>query len=216
MDEPLSNLDAKLRSEMRTELQELQHELGVTTVYVTHDQVEAMAMGDRIAVMKDGRIQQVGTAEAVYRDPANEFVADFIGSPSINLFTATVEGGSLHGPGGFRYELADDALVAGYDEIRVGIRPEDISLVTEGGQEARVTVVEPMGNENFLYMEMGPVDLTARIRSSLRPEPDERVRYGFDEASLYLFDPDDGSVLKTKTSGEPGEVDQYLTSRSPE
>jgi multiple sugar transport system ATP-binding protein len=216
MDEPLSNLDAKLRSEMRTELQELQHELGVTTVYVTHDQVEAMAMGDRIAVMKDGRIQQVGTAEAVYRDPANEFVADFIGSPSINLFTATVEGSSLHGPGGFRYELADDAPVAGFDEIRVGIRPEDISLVTEGGQEARVTVVEPMGNENFLYMEMGPVDLTARIRSSLRPEPDERVRYGFDEASLYLFDPDDGSVLKTKTSGEPGEVDQYLTSRSPE
>ncbi|MFB6244363.1 MAG: ABC transporter ATP-binding protein, partial [Halobaculum sp.] len=88
MDEPLSNLDAKLRAEMRTELQTLQHELDVTTVYVTHDQTEAMAMGDRIAVMNDGRLQQVGTPEAVYRTPVNEFVAKFIGSPSINLFDA--------------------------------------------------------------------------------------------------------------------------------
>ena len=92
MDEPLSNLDAKLRAQMRTELQELQHELGTTTVYVTHDQTEAMAMGDRIAVMNDGVLQQVGPPEDVYLSPTNEFVAEFIGSPSINLFTADVEG----------------------------------------------------------------------------------------------------------------------------
>jgi len=101
MDEPLSNLDAKLRSDMRTELQELQADLDVTTVYVTHDQTEAMAMGDRIAVMDGGVLQQVGPPEEVYRSPVNQFVADFIGSPSINLLSADVEGETLRGPGGF-------------------------------------------------------------------------------------------------------------------
>jgi len=209
MDEPLSNLDAKLRAQMRTELQELQHDLGVTTVYVTHDQTEAMAMGDRIAIMNDGELQQVGTAEAVYRSPVNEFVADFIGSPSINLFTAEVDGGRLTGPGGFTHELSDAALVEAYDRVRVGIRPEDVAL-SETGNEATVTVVEPMGNENFLYMEMGAVDLTARIDSTVRPAPEAVVRFEFPEPSLYLFDPASGEAIKTKTEETDVGVPEYV------
>ncbi|MFC7076608.1 ABC transporter ATP-binding protein [Haloarcula halophila] len=210
MDEPLSNLDAKLRAQMRTELQELQHELDVTTVYVTHDQTEAMAMGDRIAIMNDGELQQVGTAEEVYRSPTNEFVANFIGSPSINLLTATVEGDTLKGPGGFSYRLSDPSPVEGYDRVRVGIRPEDMTLV-EDGIAAAVTVVEPMGNENFCYMEMGDVDLTARIDSSLRPSPDETVQFGFEETALYLFDPETGQSLKTMTDETDVSIEDYVT-----
>ncbi|WP_435195524.1 ABC transporter ATP-binding protein [Natronomonas sp. EA1] len=201
MDEPLSNLDAKLRSQMRTELQTLQHELDVTTVYVTHDQTEAMAMGDRIAVMNDGELQQVGSAEEVYRSPVNEFVADFIGSPSINVFDATVEDGVLHGPGEFSYALSDPSPVEGYDRVRVGIRPEDITLVADG-IPIETNVLEPMGNENFLYATLGDRDLTARIAATTRPQPGDIVEFDFAESSLYLFDPKDGAALKTKTDGE--------------
>jgi len=210
MDEPLSNLDAKLRAQMRTELQELQHELDVTTVYVTHDQTEAMAMGDRIAIMNDGELQQVGTAEEVYRTPNNEFVANFIGSPSINLLTATVENDRLTGPGGFSYRLSDPTPVEGYDRVRVGIRPEDMTLV-EDGIDASVTVVEQMGNENFCYMEMGEVDLTARIDASLRPSPGETVEFGFEETTLYLFDPETGESLKTMTDETDVSIEDYVT-----
>ncbi|WP_439025388.1 ABC transporter ATP-binding protein [Haloarchaeobius sp. DT45] len=209
MDEPLSNLDAKLRAQMRTELQELQHDLDVTTVYVTHDQTEAMAMGDRIAIMNDGVLQQVGSAEEVYRSPTNEFVADFIGSPSINLLTAEVDGSTLRGPGGFTYELDDDSWVEGYDEVRLGVRPEDLRLTDGPGNDAEVTVVEPMGNENFLYMELADIELTARIASALRPSPGETVTLDFEEESLYLFDPRTGDALKTKTDETDVEVGQY-------
>ncbi|WP_440008224.1 ABC transporter ATP-binding protein [Halomicrococcus sp. SG-WS-1] len=209
MDEPLSNLDAKLRSEMRTELQELQHDLDVTTMYVTHDQTEAMAMGDRIAVMNDGELQQVGTAEEVYASPTNEFVANFIGSPSINLFTADVSGGTLRGPGDFEYRLDDPSWVDGYDRVRVGVRPEDIRLVESGGNAAEASVVEPMGNENFLYATLGDRELTARIESGLRPTTGQTVRFTFDEDSLYLFDPETGEALKTKTADVSATVGDY-------
>jgi len=220
MDEPLSNLDAKLRSQMRTELQTLQHDLDVTTVYVTHDQTEAMAMGDRIAVMNDGRLQQVGTAEEVYRSPVNEFVADFIGSPSINVFDATVDGSRLDGPGGFTYHLSDASPVEGLDTVRVGIRPEDITLVDDGIPMV-ANVLEPMGNENFLYTTLGDHDITARIDPTKRPQPDETVEFAFEESALYLFDPDTGDALKTKDDGEipdrgadtdagPSETDEAL------
>ncbi len=199
MDEPLSNLDAKLRSEMRTELQELQADLDVTTVYVTHDQTEAMAMGDRIAVMDGGVLQQVGSPEEVYRSPVNRFVADFIGSPSINLLTADVEDGTLAGPGGFAYELDDSEPVDGHERVSVGVRPEDIEVVESGRNAADVTVVEPMGNENFLYMEIGSHELTARVSPTVRPAEGSQVAFDFDEAALYLFDVETGDALKTKT-----------------
>ena len=199
MDEPLSNLDAKLRSDMRTELQELQADLDVTTVYVTHDQTEAMAMGDRIAVMDGGVLQQVGPPEEVYRSPVNQFVADFIGSPSINLLSADVEGETLRGPGGFTYELDDPEPIAGHDRVRVGVRPEDITVVDSGQNTADVTVVEPMGNENFLYMEMDGHELTARVDPSIRPAEETQISFDFREAALYLFDAQTGDALKTKT-----------------
>ncbi|NEU55554.1 ABC transporter ATP-binding protein [Halorussus sp. MSC15.2] len=210
MDEPLSNLDAKLRSEMRTELQELQQDLDVTTMYVTHDQTEAMAMGDRIAIMNEGRLQQVGTAEEVYGDPTNEFVAKFIGSPSINLFTADVSDGTLHGPGDFTYVLDDPSWVAGRDRVRVGVRPEDIYLVESGGNAAEASVVEPMGNENFLYADFADSELTARIASELRPTPGETVRFDFEETALYLFDPETGDALKTKTAATDVSVSEHV------
>ena len=200
MDEPLSNLDAKLRADMRTELQELQHDLGVTTMYVTHDQTEAMAMGDRIAVMNKGRLQQVGRPEAVYRSPANEFVANFIGSPSINLLTADVVDGVLHGPAGFEYHLEDPSWVEGHDVVRVGVRPEDLRLTDDGGVPVEVNVVEPMGNENFLYVELGDHELTARVDNAIRPNPGETIELTFDEGGLYLFDAETGDALKTMTA----------------
>lgn len=199
MDEPLSNLDAKLRSDMRTELQELQSELDVTTVYVTHDQTEAMAMGDRIAVMNGGVLQQVGLPEEVYRSPVNQFVADFIGSPSINLLSADVAGETLRGPGGFRYELDDSSPVTGHNRVSVGVRPEDITVVDSGPNTADVTVVEPMGNENFLYMQMDGHELTARVDPTVRPTEETHISFDFPEAALYLFDAQTGDALKTKT-----------------
>ena len=199
MDEPLSNLDAKLRSDMRTELQELQRDLDVTTVYVTHDQTEAMAMGDRIAVMNAGKLQQVGAPEEVYRDPINEFVADFIGSPSINRFSTDIEGSTLSGPAEFTYELDDPTPIEGFDRVRLGIRPEDLTVGESGQNRAEVTVVEPMGNENFLYMNIESHELTARVDPKIRPEAGENVALDFDEAALYLFDPHTGDSLKTKT-----------------
>ncbi|WP_129113645.1 ABC transporter ATP-binding protein [Halegenticoccus tardaugens] len=210
MDEPLSNLDAKLRSTMRTELQELQQKLGVTTAYVTHDQTEAMAMGDRIAVLNRGELQQVGTASEVYRSPTNEFVAGFIGSPSINLFTVTIEGDTLSGPGGFEYTMSDASLIKDRDRVRVGIRPEDLNLVVGGSIPSDVSVVEEMGNENFLYAYMGNIDLTARIDSQIRPEEGASVTFGFDEDDLYLFDTETTEAIKTKTGDVDANYDQYV------
>lgn len=213
MDEPLSNLDAKLRSTMRTELQALQQELGVTTAYVTHDQTEAMAMGDRIAILNMGELQQVGTASEVYRSPTNEFVAGFIGSPGINLFTTDVEGNILYGPGGFEYTLEDPSLVERHDRVRVGVRPEDLTLDPDGSIPCEVTVVEEMGNENFLYAEMSEIDLTARIESKMHPVEGMAVDFGFEEEDLYLFDADTARSIKTKTSETDVDYDQYVQTR---
>ncbi|GAA0727950.1 multiple sugar transport system ATP-binding protein [Halorubrum trapanicum] len=209
MDEPLSNLDAKLRSDMRTELQELQQQLDVTTVYVTHDQTEAMAMGDRIAIMDDGMLQQVGTADDVYRQPTNEFVAGFIGSPNINLFTAEVEGETLRGPAGFTYSLDDPSMVEGRERVRVGIRPEDLYVASDGSVPSEINVVEHMGNENFLYAEMGDVELTVRSGSQIRPEENSTVIFGFDEEDLYLFDATTKESIKTKTGETALEHEQF-------
>ncbi|WP_254280488.1 ABC transporter ATP-binding protein [Haloarcula marina] len=202
MDEPLSNLDAKLRTQMRTEIQSLQDELNTTAVYVTHDQTEAMAMGDRIAVMNDGVLQQAGPPEELYRRPVNRFVAGFIGSPSINLYDVRVDGHTLEGPGSFSYELEDVSYVENRDRVTVGIRPEDFKLKSGGENEALVDVVEAMGNENFVYGTIGDEEFVARVDSSIRPESDETVSFSFDEESLYLFDHKSGDSIKTKSDLE--------------
>ncbi|WP_312907514.1 ABC transporter ATP-binding protein [Natronosalvus caseinilyticus] len=205
LDEPLSNLDAKLRDVMRKEILRLQRELEVTAVYVTHDQTEAMAMGDRVAVMNEGELQQVGPPEEVYLSPANEFVAGFLGSPSMNFVTATVDAVDgrvqFDGPGTFTYTVSDDSLASSierYDRLTVGVRPEDLSIVDDGGFSAEVTVVEAMGDENVVYLEVGDVELTARIDSHIRFSRGDQVRLDFSDDDLYLFDPDTGEALETK------------------
>jgi multiple sugar transport system ATP-binding protein len=165
LDEPLSNLDAKLRGEMRTELQRLQDELDVTTIYVTHDQTEAMTMGDRIAILDGGRLQQVGTPLECYHEPRNLFVAGFVGEPPMNFFEVNLTDGALVGAN-FEYPLSEATLadVRGHDELVLGIRPEDVELVVgdesrssggaETGHDFRTTVdvVEPLGNENQVHL----------------------------------------------------------------
>ena len=172
-DEPLSNLDAKLRVQMRTEIRELQQRLKTTTVYVTHDQVEAMTMADRIVVMHAGRIEQVGTPLELYDRPANRFVAGFIGSPAMNIlegsFEATKEGRSFHSSRGAVFAI--DAAVAGPVPSGVGafgIRPEDLLLAPGSGLRAKVTVIEPTGAETMLRCSCDGEQLTVVLRE--RPE----------------------------------------------
>src|SRR4051794_29891282 len=151
MDEPLSNLDAKLRVSTRTQIAALQRRLGTTTVYVTHDQVEAMTMGDRVAVLKDGLLQQCDTPRALYERPANVFVAGFIGSPAMNLAPAqlTGDGAAL---GGITVPLSRDTIAAaGSDEVTLGFRPESLEVAEEGGIAVQVDLVEELGSDAYVY-----------------------------------------------------------------
>ena len=199
-DEPLSNLDAKLRKHMRTELARLHTELGITTIYVTHDQEEAMTLADRIVVMNDGRLQQVGTPKDVYYRPTNLFVADFIGSPSMNFFDVSLEtdadGGRLVHKG-FSYEVSDgfvEALQERTDstDFVLGIRPESARFA-EARDEGKtvsgtVEVVEVVGSDNFIYLDMGGEEFRLRTTSAREPEIGSTVEITFDEADINLFD----------------------------
>jgi len=151
MDEPLSNLDAKLRVQTRTQIASLQRRLGVTTVYVTHDQIEAMTMGDRVAVLKDGILQQCDTPRRMYDHPDNVFVAGFIGSPAMNLFDVpVVEGGVQFGSS--IHEIERDDLAKAGKEVTLGVRPEDLTIVTDGsGLDVTVDVVEELGADAYVY-----------------------------------------------------------------
>jgi multiple sugar transport system ATP-binding protein len=151
MDEPLSNLDAKLRVQTRTQIASLQRRLGITTVYVTHDQIEAMTMGDRVAVLKDGLLQQVDTPRRMYDHPNNVFVAGFIGSPAMNLLDVPVlDGGVKFGAG--THPVAREHLAEAGDTVTVGVRPEDVELTTEGnGLPVTVDVVEELGADAYVY-----------------------------------------------------------------
>ncbi|MBE3562707.1 MAG: sn-glycerol-3-phosphate ABC transporter ATP-binding protein UgpC [Hydrogenibacillus schlegelii] len=202
MDEPLSNLDAKLRVQMRAEIIKLHERIGATTIYVTHDQTEAMTMGDRIVVMKDGVIQQVSTPETVYNRPANLFVAGFIGSPAMNFLRGTLEdaGGILRfqAPNLSLAVPEPDAAVLrerGYAgrPIILGIRPQDIVVRGPEGLtfSGTVTVVENMGSEKYLYIAVDEAtEIVARVDASLRVTPHERVTLGFPPEKLHFFDPE--------------------------
>jgi multiple sugar transport system ATP-binding protein len=162
MDEPLSNLDAKLRVQMRTEVARIQQRVGTTTVYVTHDQTEAMTLGDRVAVMRAGRIQQVATPKVLYEDPANLFVAGFIGSPAMNFLPARIEGGSVKLPFGEAPLPAGTGVGDESREVIAGMRPEhfeDAAVASERGIQgmkfkAKVEVVESMGSELYAYFDV--------------------------------------------------------------
>jgi len=188
MDEPLSNLDAKLRVQTRTQIAALQKRLGTTTVYVTHDQVEAMTMGDRVAVLKLGVLQQVGTPAELYNEPNNAFVAAFIGSPSMNLVNAgiTPDGVAMKG---FTLPAERDALArASSDRVLVGFRPEDLHL-SDDGIEMTVSLVENLGADTFIYgtatNDRGEsVDLVARGKAT--PAIGTVVKVS--PARTYIFD----------------------------
>ena len=202
MDEPLSNLDAKLRAQTRSEIRRLQHEVGATTVYVTHDQVEAMTMGDRIATMRDGVLEQVGDPDSVYEQPANTFVASFIGSPAMSLARVGCDhhnGVAQLLLGGQRLALGDAVDVPA--EVIVGVRPEHTRLWdTEPGLlgplEGRVEYVESLGRETLIAVEAhGETRFVVEAEGRVRAEPGEAVRFGLRRGWVYLFDAGDERAL---------------------
>ncbi|MFC4543307.1 ABC transporter ATP-binding protein [Halosolutus amylolyticus] len=216
MDEPLSNLDAKLRVQMRAELNKLHDKLSTTTVYVTHDQVEAMTLGDQIAVMNDGQIQQVGPPTFVYSNPRNLFVADFLGSPSMNFLEGTVrrhEDGLAVDLDSFQHEVPDEyhwALEDSIgDDVVLGVRPEDVTLRPDG-LPATVNVVEPQGEKTVLELGLGNgTTMKASIEPGGPVEVDDRVSVEFDRRSLHYFDSESGESLtfdrEHETEAESGE-----------
>ena len=189
MDEPLSNLDAKLRVTMRAELKHLSRELKITTVYVTHDQIEAMTLADRVAVMKHGVIQQLGTPDEIYNDPSNLFVAGFIGSPAMNLIHGGIKGGQFITSGGTALTgiAADDR-----DHVILGVRADDITVHEQGqGQiDATIYAFENTGEATLLTVQWGQQRVIARGGRHLRKDQDDVVGLSFDPEHLYLFDPE--------------------------
>ena len=187
-DEPLSNLDAKLRVKMRTEIKKLHQKLRTTTIYVTHDQVEAMTMADRIVVLRDGHIEQVGAPLDLYNAPANVFVAGFIGSPAMNIVEAEVRGGQVTIGG---TPVGDAPTGRADGPVLLGIRPENI-LRDPGGHEAVVEVVEPTGPETFLVLDAFGTELLATLREDGIPAPGDRLTIALQPGKLHLFDPASG------------------------
>jgi multiple sugar transport system ATP-binding protein len=200
MDEPLSNLDARLRVQMRGELKHLQHELGTTTVYVTHDQAEAMTLGHRVAVMNKGKLQQFDSPLDIYNQPANRFVAEFVGSPSMNFFAGRLDAaaGVFAGDGvTLHWQNSFERLTGRRDLERVtlGIRPEHVRVSLtqrDGWLAATVYVTELMGNETFVFLQIGRQKIIARAPGEFRVEPDQVVWIEFDSANAHFFDVSSG------------------------
>jgi multiple sugar transport system ATP-binding protein len=199
MDEPLSNLDAKLRVYMRAELKRFHHELSATVIYVTHDQMEAMTMSDRIVVMNNGLLQQAGTPDELYWHPVNLFVAGFIGSPAMNFLPGRLarEGDTsiLRGDGGWEYrlspELARRAGKATSDDVVLGVRHPNMRLYREakpGALQARIYTVEPTGDVTFVHVRLGEHILVASTTADFRANADDPVWIDFDQQHLHLFD----------------------------
>jgi multiple sugar transport system ATP-binding protein len=204
LDEPLSNLDAKLRHSVRTEIARLHRQLGTTMIYVTHDQVEAMTLGQRIVVMKDGEVQQIDTPMALYLEPANLFVATFIGSPKMNLLWGQLQ----QHDDGLRLVIAEGvelmmqphprmaAALQSYvgKQLTIGLRPEDMHLGPPGAGRlpAKVEVVEPVGNEAFLNLGCGGCDLVIRLPPYDLPAVGGEVHLGYVSERMHFFDPDSG------------------------
>ncbi len=202
MDEPLSNLDAKLRVQTRSQIAALQRRLGVTTVYVTHDQVEAMTMGDRVAVLKDGVLQQVDTPRRMYDNPNNVFVAGFIGSPAMNLLTVPVEGNSVKFGDGHIDVPRETVEKAGEADrkVTIGVRPEDMELVGDGqGLKTTVNLVEELGADAYVYgtadVNGQDLDVIARVDGRKPPEKGATVNFAPKPGHLHLFSTTSGERL---------------------
>jgi multiple sugar transport system ATP-binding protein len=194
LDEPLSNLDAKLRGQTRVELQKLHRDLQTTFIYVTHDQVEAMTMGDRIAIMNAGILQQVGTPGDIYDHPANLFVAGFIGTPTMNFVPATVQDGSAKASG-FEVKLPKPINAT---KGTIGFRPETVTdKVVDGGPtlDMKVDVVERLGSDQFLYGQVGGDQVTARVDPRIAVQAGDRIKLGLDMRGLHFFDAESEQAL---------------------
>jgi multiple sugar transport system ATP-binding protein len=193
MDEPLSNLDARLRVQMRGELKRLQHELGTTTIYVTHDQAEAMTLATRVAVMHRGRLQQFDTPLNIYNHPANRFVAEFVGSPSMNFIDGRVDDGVF-----VSESIRVPVTRENADQLTIGIRPEDIRVLTEpqdGAIPATVYVTELMGNETFVFLTAGNNRLIARAPAEFRADVESPVWLRIASEKAHFFDPQTGLAI---------------------
>ncbi|WP_258083857.1 ABC transporter ATP-binding protein [Thermococcus thermotolerans] len=209
MDEPLSNLDAKLRVKMRAELKRLQKQLGVTTIYVTHDQVEAMTMGDRIAVINAGVLQQVGTPEEVYDKPANTFVAGFIGSPPMNFIDATITEDGFADFGEFKLKLLPDQVEVLREEgligkeVIFGIRPEDVydamfaqvKVPGENMVRATVDIIENLGSEKIVHLRVGEVTFLGAFRSESKVKEGQEIDVVFDMNKAHIFNKNTGKAV---------------------
>ena len=195
-DEPLSNLDARLRVQMRTEIKALHARLGTTSIYVTHDQVEAMTMADRIVVMSNGNVEQIGAPLDIYDNPANTFVAKFIGSPGINLIEGTVrrrnDRASVEASDGTQLPLNPNANVADGQKITYGIRPEHISL-REGGFSGAIELIEPTGAETLVFSKIGKVEICARTMERSNVKRGDSVGFMPDINKVLLFNVETGA-----------------------
>ncbi len=191
MDEPLSNLDAKLRVSTRAQIKNLQHELAVTTIYVTHDQIEAMTLADRVVVMNKGEIQQIGTPTEIYDRPANTFVAGFIGSPAMNLVSGSISGGTFTGP-----NVTIKGLKADDGAITLGFRAEDVEVVKRGGDaKAPVYSMELLGDATQVSIRSGSEILSGKAPKDFRADIGAPIGFKIDPAVCHLFDPQTGARL---------------------
>jgi len=195
MDEPLSNLDARLRMDMRAEIKRLHHVSGATTIYVTHDQVEALTMSTNIAVMKEGVLQQFDTPDKIYHFPANLFVADFIGNPKVNLLEGVVGGKNSVDIGPFKITIDTNNATG---NVVVGIRPEDIVISPQpvpGAVEFSAYSVLPSGADSTIIARLGEVELTIRVMGISRIKMDEKIWLSFDPQTLNLYDKESGNLI---------------------
>jgi len=200
MDEPLSNLDAKLRGKMRAELKHLQHELGITTIYVTHDQIEAMTLAQRVAIMRQGMLQQVDTPKNVYNDPGNLFVAGFIGSPTMNFLNGGLKDDDFVMPGCCIKGVGQGSR----KNVILGVRPEDMKIVEnrEGQIKAILYSVELTGDQTIVTAKLGEIDLTVREDKDYGGAIDQAVQIKVDESKVFLFEAATGDRIRLDHTGE--------------
>ncbi len=194
-DEPLSNLDAQLRTQMRLEIKKLHQRVGTTIIFVTHDQVEAMTLADRIVIMKDGHIQQVGSPTEVYRHPANLFVAQFIGAPSMNILEGKRVANGVELEGG---SLINKTPNGNNSDLRVGVRPSDLTIAEAGNDvllEGSVSVIEPLGSETLIYVNLGDKEVVATVSGRSSPKLGDKVALSAPEEELHFFDTETGVSL---------------------
>jgi multiple sugar transport system ATP-binding protein len=198
-DEPLSNLDAKLRVQMRAEIKRLQQTLAATTVYVTHDQIEAMTMADKIVVLREGLVEQIGSPLELYDRPANSFVASFIGSPAMNMLRGRLEAGEaprLTLASGVTIPLREAPVAALGREVMLGVRPEHITVGGAASVNAQVSVIEPTGAETFVSATLSGAEIVCVLKERVSCRPGDTLALSFDAAPLHFFDAETGLAIR--------------------